>query len=120
MSVIMISRSALKAPAMWAAAVSITTVSGFSTISAASIAAPSGRQRKATSARFRNSRRAASSFRSCSGMDRSSRSFRSASRSQIRRPVVPALPSINTLVISGSPWMKMEMNKYAIIIHIFA
>ena len=82
--------------------VSITTVSGFSTRPTASIAAASGRHKNATSAALSASRRAATSLRTSSASVMTSTSDRDASRSRMRRPVVPADPSIKTFFMADS------------------
>ena len=67
----------------------------------ASRAASSGRQSTTTSASLRYRRRASGSLRDAAGISRSVTSSRGASRSWIRSPVVPACPSMNTLVIAS-------------------
>ena len=64
-----------------------------------SLAAASGRHRMAMSASCRHARRASGSFRLSSGRVSMLTSGRSASLSNIRSPVVPSLPSINTLTL---------------------
>ena len=83
----------------WAVEVSIITVSSLSTRDTASFAAASGRHRKAISAEFIAAFLAPESFLNSSGRRISSMSFRSSSLSYILKPVVPALPSMNTFVI---------------------
>ena len=62
----------------------------------ASRAAASGRQRKTMSASLISALRAAGSLRSAGSMRKSSMSPRGSSRSKIRSPVVPSLPSMYT------------------------
>ena len=78
------------------------TVSGFSTIETASIAAASGRQRNAISHELSASFRAAGSLRISSGRVTSSKSPREESLSKILSPVVPALPSMKIFFILNS------------------
>ena len=82
----------------------MTTVAGFSTIPAASIAAASGRQRNAMSDELRASLLAAGSLRTSSGSVTTSRSRLSARRSRILSPVVPAEPSIKTFFTCCTPF----------------
>ena len=94
--------------------VSITAVSGFSIMPTASSAAASGRHRKAMSASFSAALRAAGSLRTASSSVISAMSSRASSRSRMRSPVVPALPSINTFMRFASPY-----SKYASIIRAY-
>ena len=87
----------------WAVEVSIITVFGFSTRETASIAAASGRQRKAMSAELSASLRAETSLRSSSGRTTGSRSDRIEIRSRILSPVVPAEPSMKTRFTPSFP-----------------
>ena len=77
----------------------------FGMETAASLIA-SGRHKKAISAANRASFLTAAFLRSSSGSVIREISFRSARRSRMRSPVVPALPSINTLAMTTS-----QMNK---------
>ena len=78
---------------------SMTTVFLFSTSPTASRAASSGKHKKTASAPLMASLRAATSLRSASGNAMREMSSRFPSISRMRRPVVPALPSINTLIM---------------------
>ena len=78
--------------------VSMITVSALPAAITASLAASSGRQRNVTSERISISSLADGSLRCSSDIVRSSMSSLVASRSCIRRPVVPAPPSMNTVV----------------------
>ena len=78
-------------------------VKGQETVKRDCEVAAAGRHNNATSASLRSCLRRPSSFRSASGSVRSWMSLRACRRSKMRRPVVPALPSINTFFIEIPP-----------------
>ncbi len=81
---------------------SIRQVAGLVTSAAASRAAASGRQRKATSAAFSRRARSVGSLRSSGAARSTSTSLRRARYSLMRRPVVPSWPSTKTRVVMVS------------------
>ena len=83
--------------------VSTTRTSGFSIIATLSRLAASGRHSTARSQELSISRRFSVSLRASPSRTVTSRSARPSSRERIRSPAVPALPSINTLVIYNTP-----------------